>query len=107
MADKLFSSDLRAMERALREAEVPDKNLVEHFADLDKHARDLASSTDELQDQFGEVVDITKKFFDQEKGILHTNIQNVDITKEINKAIRQGNHGHADYLKSIEGEFKA
>ena len=107
MADKLFSSDLRAMERALREAEVPAKNLVEHFADLDKHARDLASSTDELQDQFGEVVDITKKFFDQEKGILHTNIQNVDITKEINKAIRQGNHGHADYLKSIEGEFKA
>ena len=105
MADKLFSSDLRAMERALNEAEVPAQNLVRAFTDLDKHARNLSDSTDELQEQFGEVVDITKKLFAQEKSILQTNIQNVDITKEITKATKQNNHAHAKYLKSIEGEF--
>ena len=56
MADKLFSSDLRAMERALNEAGKPAEHLVRVFADLDKHAQQISDSTNELEEQFGEEV---------------------------------------------------
>lgn len=105
MADKLFADQIRELEKGLKSSSNATDLMKRNFAELDKFARQLASSVDDLQDNFKDVVDISKQYFDQSKGILHTNIQNVDISKEIAKAQEDNNHAFVKYLKGIEGEF--
>ena len=63
MADKLFADQIRELEKGLKSSSNATDLMKRNFAELDKFARQLASSVDDLQDNFQDVVDISKQYF--------------------------------------------